>query len=372
MPEDQSFSRFLRRFALAVDVVDDSTFNDAGQLALRYVKEGLEIEFFEVVGEHTVEGKPGLTTLWRSEPGDAWTHRLLDRSGEPKSQTALAVLTGQPLWVVPEDRTTSLHESEAYEDLWSGCTELPAYRRPTERVNPRTSIVIPLQRQGRRVGAMCLESGRYLECTEVAQRELETLAEALTILYYGQESREHGRQSTRRAIGELTEILNEVPFPSATRPQLFLASASDADEDVIGCIKSVLDELDARVQYVHWRRDFDEAVFIDQQLIHAVRKSKFGICYLSESDTGPEDDAHRFRDNPNVIFEAGMLHALTYLQQPGGWIPVREEASPEAPFDIRQLPMVLVPRGEQGRLNAEQFQARLRERIARLLGEEAA
>lgn len=367
---NRSFSSYLRRFALAVDVVEEATFNEVGHLAVRYVKEGLEIDFAEVVGEHSVDGQAGLTTLWRSEPGDPWTHRLADDDDEPNSQTALAVLTGQPLWVVPADGTSPLHECKTYVDLWSGCNDLPTYRRPTDKVSPKTSVVIPLQRYGRRVGAICLESGRFIECTDVAQEELETLAEALTLLYYGKESRERGGEATRRALSELTGVLNEVSFPPL-RPQLFLASAAGADENVVACIEAVVGEFGARVKLVHWDRDFTQAVFINQQLIQAITKSRFGICYLSEPVADGAGGSQRFCDNHNVIFEAGMLHALNYGQESGGWIPVREEASPLAPFDIRQLPMVLVPRDADGYLDAEGFKARLRERIAVLVGDDA-
>lgn len=367
---NQSFSNFLRRFALAIDVVEASTLAEVGELARRYVNEGLEIDFFEVMHKWPVEGQPGLKTLWRSEEGH-WTQRLRDENGEPSTQMAWTVVHGRPLWVVPPDETTPLHECDAYADLWSGVEELPAYRRGSQSVEPTTSIIVPLQRHGRAVGAMCLESPRYIECTDIAKHELEVLAETLTVLYEGQEAREQASQSTSRALGELNDILDEVPFPSATRPQLFLASAANADEDVVGSIKSVLKEFSSRLQFVHWRYDFQEAVFVDQQLMDAIEKSKFGICYLSEPFSDPEDGAPRFFDNQNVIFEAGMLHALTYTQQPGGWIPVREHDSPDAPFDIRNLQMVLVPRGDDGRLNVERFHSDLRARIAQLAGEEA-
>lgn len=371
MPDNEvhSFGRFLRRFALAVDVVDESTFHEVGGLALKYVKEGLEIEFFEVLTELTIDGAPGLATLWTSEERNS-AFRLHDGDGRPATQTASAVLGGTPHWIVPDDEATLLDECEGYRDLWSKCKDLPEYSRPTDKVDAKTSIVVPLQRQGRTVGAMCLESPSYLECTDMAREEIEVLAEALTILYRGQEWRHDESQATRRAVGELSDMLSKVPFPSATRPQLFLASSATADTEVLSCIQAVLRELDTRIRVVHWPDPDHRDVFIGRQLLDRIKKAKFGICYLSEPVTGADGKRSEFRDNPNVLFEAGMLHFMTDEQNPGGWIPIREPNSPETPIDLGDLLRIEVPRSADGRLNTEDFQTQVRGRLHALLGPE--
>lgn len=367
--QTQSFCHFLRRFAFATDLVDEPTLKQIGDLAHRYVDEGLGIEFFEVMGEtNNVDGEPGLKTLYRSELGDR-AERLADDDGNPNSQTAAAFLSSKPLWIVPEDRETPLHECDGWRDLWSEVSDLPDYRRPTDSLQPLTSIIIPLKQSGKKFGALCLESAIYIDCTAIARHELEVLAEALTVLCREKGSRETSRHSTEQAMRELTEILNEVPFPSATRPQLFLATAARAKEDVVGCIKTVLEDYSSQVEIVHWRYDFSTATFVDQELLQAVQKSKFGICYLSEPTEGAENGDHQFHDNPNVVFEAGMLHLLTSVQRPGGWIPVRERDCPEAPFDIRNLQRVEVPRGEDGNVIVEQFKGDLHRNVRGLLGE---
>jgi hypothetical protein len=48
--------------------------------------------------------------------------------------------------------------------------------------------------------------------------------------------------------------------------------------------------------------------------VHIARessRSRFGICYLSDPAENAARSRHAFRDNVNVAFEAGMLHALT-------------------------------------------------------------
>ena len=43
-----------------------------------------------------------------------------------------------------------------------------------------------------------------------------------------------------------------------------------------------------------------------------------------------------YTDNSNVLFEAGMMHGKTddVSDTPISWIPIREELSPETPFDL--------------------------------------
>jgi hypothetical protein len=76
-------------------------------------------------------------------------------------------------------------------------------------------------------------------------------------------------------------------------------------------------------------------------------------------------------DNPNVLFEAGMLHALTFLSIQGtsGWIPIREQNSPQPPFDFAGERIELIPRAADGSLNQEMFRTRLRARLKGLVSD---
>jgi hypothetical protein len=62
-----------------------------------------------------------------------------------------------------------------------------------------------------------------------------------------------------------------------------------------------------------------------------------------------------------VIFEAGMLHALTNSpeSEPSLWIPIREKDSPPPPFDFSTQRITYVPRKASGELN----EGRLREEL---------
>jgi hypothetical protein len=80
-------------------------------------------------------------------------------------------------------------------------------------------------------------------------------------------------------------------------------------------------------------------------------------------------------DNPNVVFEAGMLHARTANNESGdggeptGWIPIREVDSPPAPFDFASERTVQVPRRADGAVNEDRLRDELRARVQVLLGE---
>jgi hypothetical protein len=51
----------------------------------------------------------------------------------------------------------------------------------------------------------------------------------------------------------------------------------------------------------------------------------------------------------------------------GGWIPVREEASPSVPFDLAGEPVVIVPRADDGTLDKGELSQRLRAHIEKLV-----
>jgi hypothetical protein len=81
--------------------------------------------------------------------------------------------------------------------------------------------------------------------------------------------------------------------------------------------------------------DIADSGAITAQIADKIVKSRFGICYFSEP--GQQPSQHKYVDNPNVIFEAGMLHALINSPDapPSGWIPVREDDSPPPPSTSR-------------------------------------
>src|SRR5207237_2840172 len=137
-----------------------------------------------------------------------------------------------------------------------------------------------------------------------------------------------------------------------------------ADEQAIGIIRKVINEFHSQVDEVFWK-SITESGNINSQMLAALDECSLGICYFSE----PATNRKEYVDNLNVVFEAGMLHALTNASTgaPKKWIPVREPQSPATPFDFASERTIIVSRLADGALNEELFARDLRERLAAAL-----
>ena len=210
-----------------------------------------------------------------------------------------------------------------------------------------------------------LESTSYLEIAEVTKDELTLLADSVAILLELRQANNAQLTGTRAAVSDLSLILHNTKFPRLTKPQIFVAFSGRADDGVIGVIQQVLDEFSTTLRVVQWNR-VEESGSITLGLIEEIARSRFGICYFSEPTEGADSV---FSDNPNVLFEAGMLHSLTNspLTTPTGWIPIREKESPKIPFDFASERILIISRTNDGRLAEETFRADLRKRVEALL-----
>jgi hypothetical protein len=358
----RTFGHYLQLFAKSVDVVDEHTFERVRSLFQSYVKNELQVAYFELVAGHVVDGERRIETRWSSE-GQKASKPVLTDEGRYRSHVALAYDRNVPLWIVNPDRRP-LQEAETYRDLWSNFPDLPAYVHPPVHQPIRTTIAMPLWNEGRVVGALDLEATPYLEITEVVKAELKLLAGFLGTLLDRRESSRSQSAGTQAAVDMLHEVLQSGALPKLAKPRVFVASSSRADEKVVLAIREVLAGFGDKVSVVEWS-DLAESGTVTLQIVRAVVGSRFGICYLSE----PAPRKGKFQDNANVIFEAGMLHALvnTPGNIPMAWIPVRERESPPAPFDFATERIETVPRAEDGSLDEERLKARLGSRISHLL-----
>lgn len=364
----KTFGYYLRHFARTVDIVDERTIEDIRKLIYDYVEDELGIAYFSLATRHSIDGRSGLQTMWSTDGGKHAT-TISNQEGEYSSQISVSFGRSLPLWVV-NPAQKSLRQSDEYVDMWSGVEGLPKYQAPINR-DMKTSIIVPLIHQSVSIGVIYLESTSYLEITQVAIEELSLLADTLAILFDLRAANEAQMNGTRDAISELQSLLKFTKFPRLTKPQLFVASSSRADEAVIGIVQEVLNEFSDLLMIVQWNR-IDQSGAITLQLIEEISKSRFGICYFSEPARGAADDP--FEDNPNVLFEAGMLHSLTNspVGQPMGWIPIREGKSPKIPFDFASERIQIVPRTANGEIMEERFRESLRRRIKSLLSEAVA
>jgi hypothetical protein len=360
-----SFGDYLQQFARSIDIVDERTIEDVRRLVYTYIEKELGAAYFSLSIETKVDGRPGLQTFW-STGDETHTFTIRTPDGSYSSQISVSFDLGSPLWVVDEQQRP-LRDCDEYVDRWSGVKNLPKYRAPKANRNMRTSIVVPLAHWGNVLGVMYLESTSYLDITDVAKDELSLFGDALAILFDLHRANRAQVQGTKDAISELQVRLRDSKFPHLTKPQIFIASSHQADDEVRGLIQEVLDEFNTFLTVVQWDR-IERSGSITTQLIEQIATSRFGLCYFSEPAT---DGQKGYVDNPNVLFEAGMLHALTNSPagRPSGWLPVRERISPKIPFDFATERLLEVPRNADREVNAQKFKNELRRRIKAMLAE---
>src|SRR6266496_189147 len=336
MPKNaRTFGDYLRQFARSVDIVDEQTMDAIRDLIYEYVSNELGAAYFSLACEQQVDDRAGLRTVWSSENQHIAT-TIRNAAGSYTSQISVSFDQRKPLWVVDPDRGP-LRQADSYVDLWSGVPDLPTYQAPVNR-DMKTSVIVPLVHWSRVLGVIYLESTAYLEIADVTKDELTLLADAVAILLELRQANRAQITGTRAAVNELSVTLRNTKFPRLTKPQLFVAFSDKADDAVIGVIQQILDEFSEVLRVVQWN-GIEESGSITLGLIEEIARSRFGICYLSEPAKGA---ANEYSDNPNVLFEAGMLHSLTNssIATPTGWVPIRERRSPEIPlrFRIRTYP----------------------------------
>jgi len=368
-----TFAGQLKHFAQTVDIVDDGIFNQVRSLVCKYVTNELNSEYFELLRSET-GGSNGdrqiwLRTFWSSEDKiHLWPIR--DDGGSYSNPVTEAFDKVHPMWVVSASGKQQLDSAETYQDMWSASAGMPRYR-PISCPQVRTLIVLPLFFRNQ-VGVFCIESCEYIEITDVAKLELRRLADALGILYGLWDVSKASAEHKERAIGDLQDMLERARFPKLAKPHVFVAFSQRADENVTIVINEVLSQFADKLEFTDWKQ-MDESGNITTQIGKEILESRFGICYLSEPVMPPDVSAHKYDDNRNVIFEAGMLHARTGASAdsdedgPSGWIPIREEDSPRPPFDFANERILYVPRSRNGELNESRLRDLLNRRIHRLL-----
>ena len=366
----ETFGHRLKQFALAVDIVDEDTFNQVWELVHRYVSRQLKLTYWALLVESVVNHSPGLRARLCST-GNQFSFSLQTAEGSYNGLAAYAFAEAKKLWVVSRNEE-SLGLDTHLRDAWSGTESLPVYHESKD-VSIKTVITIPLRWQGRMLGVLDLQMSQYYEPTDIARRELELLVDALSVLLAVSDTNQMLRAHTRQAINMLQSALETESGPPLTRPpkpQIFVASSDRADRTVMGEILGVLNDFKDSLQIYYWRQSPDSGN-IYRETLKQVRASRFGLCYFSE----PVEDGKggvRYGDNANVIFEAGMFQSLTNpaaTDDPIGWIPVRESPllSPPPPFDFAQQRMIIVQRLEGNKPNLDKLRADLRERIERLI-----
>jgi len=362
----ETFGSRLKRFALAVDIVDEDIFRQMWDLIFKYISDQLEPAYWALLAESEVNRRRGLSARESSRARNP-SFSIRNEDGSYDGLAAYSFVEGKPLWVVSPDKET-LGPDTLLQDNWSGLDNLPPFDK-SKNEGIRTAIFVPLHWKESTLGLLDLQSRVYHEFTKKIAMELELLADAISVLLMNADTNQSRREQTLEAIRIYQQALKDDSMASLAKPQIFVASSNDADDMVMNTIISVLNEYEDQLN-VHYWRDSSASGNITWEILKQIRASQFGLCYFSE----PEKDVgsrFKYRDNSNVIFEAGMFQSLTNASatdHPTGWIPVREAQSPPAPFDFAQQRMIFVKRAsENGSPELDELRDDLKRHIENLL-----
>ncbi len=308
---------------------------------------------------------PALSTVWSRWEKNQLTLPVVGKDGHASSPITYAYLHRKPIWLTKDGGECLGESTTSYVDSWSLAEDLPEYK-PSAEISARTSILIPLEYGSRVFGVLELEFEECLPLTENAKLQLRLMAASAARVFWLHETSQVRSSSTLRAFKELEKTPARGRSPIEVRT-VFLSTPEHSDDAVTTIIRAVLEEFAGLFEVKFWKTE-SLTGDIKQQVREALLGCEFGVCYLSEE--APEGTEPRFRDNPNVIFEAGMLQAMHEARKDGTttsrWIPVREAEpfSTPLPFNFATDRVVQVPRDPKtGKLLGKEFKDLFREAV---------
>lgn len=372
MVNGRSFGAYLRQFALSVDFIEANHYQQVKRQISDYLTSQLEAGQVTLFEPYTVGDQPGLRSAWSFPEWD--TTDPLKKDGAYTRQSALSIGEQRNLWVVSESDEPLSNENPGV-DLWGGQRDdtLPPFP-PSPGRTARTSITLVTRSARDQLnGAFVIEISRKVLITAALKEELQSIAQAVGLLHATDQVTQEQRLSTHRALGHLSHIMQNSALDIGARPLLFFAHSERAPEPVLEIINEVLSEYEDHV-YIHRWKSVHDPGNIPGQITTVIRQAKYGICYLSEPNPGQavSDDDPQFRDNPNVLLEAGMLHISTSNASDitAGWVPIREKSSPGLPFDLVGQRRITVPRKDDSSLDEDAFREELSAKLTALVTDE--
>lgn len=362
-----TFGTYLKNISLSIDIVNDETFKRVKEEMEDYFKK-LDIKFFEFLVPANIEDKPGLKTVWHTG-GDNWNKKLKDANGKYQGQISYSYDLNKKLCIVAASGG-KLSKAKSFINQWKAKgqkIELPKYVYLSDDPTYASVMIPAAGKTQNKIGIFNFEFGQKIEITVDLQDELKILTEAFANIYVLNKANITQRENTAEVLKTLRE--RDGFTTDFKKPFIFVASSSRCDKLVYASIKTVLSNYDTKVRTEFWDASSNSGSIPDE-IQKYISECTYGVCYLSEKAS--EGSEPEYRDNANVLFEAGMIHALK-----GGdrWIPIREadELTDPPPFDIASLRHVLVVRDENGdfdKISKKKFQEELGKQIESLIGDQ--
>jgi hypothetical protein len=379
----ESFSRDLLQFVTSIDHISGGAYSRLVRFFRSYVETVLEAGFYEIQLDGvkaTAEGRDreGLGTEKEWSNGSEQVTPVRTSTGDYTGQTTYAYAEGVNLWITAKNKgpLRDVADTNDFVDSWSNRTDIPRYWNYAEQEKgliARTSIILPLRHPGSRatkLGFLNLEFAKHLPARPQAKKELQGIADAIGTILHLRKTREHRIQKIDESISDINYRLENKRYPSPLlRSKLFLAYAKETDNQVMEIVRSVLATYDNSVLKVDWSADMKRPGMVNSQIDAEILESAFGVCLVSEPNEESAalrkgDKTCKYRDNPNVLIEAGMMHAFTLSSAPmSGWILIRERSSPRIPFDFVVHRRIDIPRNRDSKLNKERFASELKSQL---------
>jgi predicted nucleotide-binding protein with TIR-like domain len=348
----ETFGKHLLRFAHAIDIVSKHALDEVKDMIWYNLENQLDAKFCEFLVPMRLDGKIVLNSIWH--PGGAgWAYSIFTDQGKYNGQISYAWDKERSVWIVGNG-CSDLASCDNYIDLLNPnlSKEIPKYIGLTNH-SIKTSIICLVPHDKEIIGILNIESTKCFKKTKILQDEIQYIVESLGLLYSLHKTNEVQSSTTNKALKTLEGYKNS-SLPII--PRVFLASSAIADNAVTVAIGDVLNKYD--IDFKYWKADAKPGNVPDH-IWKNISSSEIGICYLSEPDETP---IHKYRDNYNVIFEAGMIHALIRNSNNAmcNCILIREKNSPHAPFNFSTERILEVPRNTNGELNKLAFSTELK------------
>lgn len=366
MSEDHSIRTFgdhVLHFAQSAGAITQTDLREILESVKSYLIAALDATFFAIVTPKINNSEPWLLGEW---PVSNWWSKPLKQDGMYTCQVGLAYGLGRRLWIVGSDQR-ELHRTASYEDLLGNVTSnmIPKYAQ-IEGVVSRTSIILPLVLNSdvEHLGIMNVECADYMSVVTNWQVELQKIARAIAILRH----LTHTRDLQDSSITEAKRRLGDADFvPVVRKRKVFLASSSRADGEVVRVLDQILTDTfhEPADELVRWNEPAEGS--IRERIWGSLSTCTFAACYFSEP--AKAGSMRRFIDNPNVLFEVGILYALKRSRRSPvrGLLLLREENSPSIPFDLGDERMLKVPRLQDGKLDEKSFKIMLSDYLSHML-----
>ena len=354
----KTFGEYFLNFVRSIDIVDNTIYQTALNTCEEYCKNHLKVEMStlfvpEEVGiESPSIGLRGVSG-WDYHPTTLMPPEVTN--GKIDGQTMYSWVNRKPLWIRGEDEKPISDENTTYVESWSNTVhiDLPKYINKYKGPNNIfTSIIIPipLNHKEQSKGIINFESSEIVFFSQETKLEFENIAEALYLLFVLKNNFKLQTKNSKIVLSNLP--IESIKQAYELKYDVFLSYPDKSDVDVINVINKVLQKRQLRV--FDWKKVYKTGSILDE-LNRAISSCRIGICYFSE-DSGER----KYKDNSNVIFEAGILEAKTR------WLPIREELPPVF-FDLEKIRITIVPRLQNNKLDSEQFYKNLNDRLDHIL-----